>query len=501
MPHTQQALSGYSYIAGQWQQGSSERFYGFSPAQNEPLSQAYYDISLDLVDAACERAAQTFVIYRQTSTQVRSEFLNAIADEIEALGEQLLEVTHQETNLPMARLQGERGRTINQLRAFADALAQNLAPLHISREDLADPARQPLPKPHTKLKYLPLGPVAVFGASNFPYAFSTLGGDTAAALAAGCPVVMKSHRAHPGTSELMTRAIDKAIQRCDMPAGVFSMLQGVNYDISHRLVAAPQIKAVGFTGSMGVAKALMATIQTRAEPIPFYGELGSINPQVILPEALHSKPELAEQLCASMLMGNGQFCTSPGLWLVPATGCDAFMDKVIESINTAPSDTLLTPGIVRSFAHAIESLTECKATTLVAQGARQRDFHANAHVFSCDAKAFLQTSLLHEEVFGPCALIVHYTDSVQLMAVINALEGQLTASVHGADEQNDEHQALLEALSYKVGRLIFEQMPTGVEVCPSMNHGGPFPSSTDVRSTSVGLEAMRRFMRPLCVQK
>ncbi|WP_462159711.1 aldehyde dehydrogenase (NADP(+)) [Pseudoalteromonas sp. GB56] len=493
-------LSGYSYIAGQWQQGSDARFNSFSPAKNEPLNHEYYDITLDLVDAACEAAHQAFHAYRQTSMQARSEFLHAIADEIEALGEQLLEVTQQETNLPMARLQGERGRTINQLRAFADALADDLAPLHMRCSDAADPLRQPLPKPRTELKHIPVGPIAVFGASNFPYAFSTLGGDTAAALAAGCPVVMKSHRAHPGTSELMTRAIDNAIARCTMPAGVFSMLQGVNYDIAHRLVVAKQIKAVGFTGSMGVAKALMATIQSREEVIPFYGELGSINPQVILPKALQQKPELAQHVCASMLMGNGQFCTSPGLWLVPSEGSDEFLQHVRQSINAAPSDTLLTPGILRSFEQAIHDLNQCESTTLLAAGEKSQDFHANAHVFSCDAEQFLQTPLLHEEVFGPCALLVHYKDRAQLMALVNALEGQLTASVHGIDSDNDDDATLLEALSYKVGRLIFEQMPTGVEVCQSMNHGGPFPSSTDVRSTSVGIEAMRRFMRPLCVQ-
>ncbi|MEO2279572.1 aldehyde dehydrogenase (NADP(+)) [Pseudoalteromonas pernae] len=497
MPHT---LTGFSYIAGQWHQGSDTRFYGFSPAQNEPLNQAYYDITLDLVDAACSAAQQAFVAYRQTSMQARSEFLHAIADEIDALGEQLLDTTHQETNLPMARLQGEKGRTMNQLRAFADALAHDLAPLNLHCEDAADPARQPLPKPHTQLKHLPVGPVAVFGASNFPYAFSTLGGDTAAALAAGCPVVMKSHRAHPGTSELMTQAIDKAIMRCNMPAGVFSMLQGVNYDIAHRLVAAQQIKAVGFTGSMGVAKALMTTIQSREEVIPFYGELGSINPQVVLPNALQSKPQLAQQLCASMLMGNGQFCTSPGLWLIPHDGADEFLHQVQQSISAAPSDTLLTPGILRSFVQAIDSLTQCTATNLVAKGEKSRDFHANAHVFSCDAQQFLDTPLLHEEVFGPSALIVRYRDMTQLLSIINALEGQLTASIHGFNEQSDIDQSVFEVLSYKVGRLIKEQMPTGVEVCQSMNHGGPFPSSTDVRSTSVGIEAMRRFMRPLCVQ-
>ncbi|QFU06400.1 NADP-dependent fatty aldehyde dehydrogenase (plasmid) [Pseudoalteromonas sp. THAF3] len=491
-------LSGLSFIAGQWQSEQQQVFHAFCPARNEDMATPFYNASLQDVESACASAERAFIAYRGTSYQQRSEFLHAIADEIEALGDELLNTTHLETNLPLARLQGERGRTMNQLRAFADALADNLAPLHLHYHDAGEPNRTPLPKPDTTLRFLPLGPVAVFGASNFPYAFSTLGGDTAAALAAGCPVIVKSHPAHPGTSELMTRAIAKAISRCQMPEGTFAMLQGTDHSIAHQLVSAKQIKAVGFTGSLTVAKALMSTIHSREEVIPFYGELGAINPQLILPQALASARTLGQQLCASLLMGHGQFCTSPGLWLVPTHGSDELIAAVREHIGDASSDTLLSPSIIDAYERDTKALVQCNGVQLLAQGHKSAPFHAQAQVFTCSAEGFINTPMLHQEVFGPAALIVRYDDEQQLMHLIDALEGQLTASIYGEQAQ---HQPLIERLSYKVGRLIYGQMPTGVEVCQSMNHGGPYPAATDVRSTSVGLEAMRRFLRPLCVQR
>ncbi|NYR13506.1 aldehyde dehydrogenase (NADP(+)) [Pseudoalteromonas sp. MIP2626] len=495
-------LTGQSLVAGKWL-GSSEHgeFQAFSPAGNRPLETLFFNINREQLNTAINAADSAFLEYRKTSYQQRAAFLDCIAEQILLLGDKLVAQTHQETNLPLARLQGERMRTVNQLKAFASALRTNPdSPLGLKIVDEADATRTPLPKPHTELNYLPLGPVAVFGASNFPYAFSTLGGDTAAALAAGCPVIVKNHTAHPGTGELMARAALAAIKQCAMPVGVFAMVQSKAYATSHQLVAAPAIKAVGFTGSFNVASTLQATIEKRDEPIPFYGELGSINPQIVLAnKALNQGDEIATALCQSMLMGNGQFCTSPGLWLIPA-GCDELEASIARSISSAASDTLLTPGIVKTFKRQIIQRNELSAISLLAKGQLTEDFHANAHVFSCDVDNYLAQPLLREEVFGPAALVVRYDSEQQLMTMISQLEGQLTASIHGTQDDLAKAGHFIEALQYKVGRLIQNQMPTGVEVCGSMNHGGPFPSSTDVRSTSVGTNAMLRFMRPICYQ-
>jgi NADP-dependent aldehyde dehydrogenase len=495
-------LTGQSLVAGQWIGDSANgEFNAFSPARNEPLPTRFFNLSATELDGAIAAAQSAFYEYRKTSFAQRADFLTCIADHILALGDALLDQTHQETNLPMMRLQGERMRTVNQLKAFAAALRENPeSPLGLKVVDEADATRTPLPKPHTELNYLPLGPVAVFGASNFPYAFSTLGGDTAAALAAGCPVIVKNHTAHPGTGELMARAALAAIKECAMPLGVFAMVQSKAYDMSHQLVAAPEIKAVGFTGSFNVASKLQATIAKREEPIPFYGELGSINPQVVLPnKAIDHSQEIAQSLCQSMLMGNGQFCTSPGLWLVP-TGCDELEAHITACIDDAPSDTLLTPGIVNTFKHQIAARSQLDKVSVLGAGKLAQAFHANAHVFACNGDDYLATPALQEEVFGPAALVVRYDSEQLLMTLVNQLQGQLTASVHGTDADLNKAGSLIEALQYKVGRLIKNQMPTGVEVCGSMNHGGPFPSSTDVRSTSVGANAMLRFMRPICYQ-
>ncbi|MBQ4811215.1 aldehyde dehydrogenase (NADP(+)) [Pseudoalteromonas luteoviolacea] len=495
------AITGLSYIAGQWLGNEDGKtFQSFCPGTNEQLPTTFYDATEAQLEQAAEAAQAAFKPYRNLSNQQRAEFLNSIAQEILDLGDILIETTMQETNLPRQRLEGERMRTVSQLRAFANALEQDLAPLNLSYVDEADASRAPLPKPRTELSHIPVGVVAVFGASNFPYAFSTLGGDTAAALAAGCPVIVKTHNAHPATSELMTKAIDSAIKKCNMPDGVFSMLQAKAYSISHQLVSHPVVKAVGFTGSFNVANALIETINKREEAIPFYGELGSVNPQVIFKDkASLAGPALAQQLVASLLMGNGQFCTSPGVWFVPA-GQAEFEDAAIEAIKAASSDTLLTPGILKSFISAIAGFESNSNVTKLAKGKLEKPYHADAHLFACDVETFLADKHLQEEVFGPCALIVRYNSDESLVKAIDSLAGQLTASVHGTEQELTHHAELINDLHYKVGRITLGQMPTGVEICASMNHGGPFPSSTDVRSTSVGLQAMTRFLRPLCIQ-
>ena len=495
-------ISGASFIAGKWLfEENAAVFNAFSPKNNEQIDTVFYEATSAMLDKAVLAGHAAFKIYRKISFPERAKFLSTIANEIEALGDELISVTHNETGLPTTRLYGERTRTIEQLRTFAKGLScSHDGILNLSKVDEADLQRTPIAKPRTQLDYLPVGVVAVFGASNFPYAFSTLGGDTAAALAAGCPVIMKSHTAHPATNELMTRAIERAINKCSMPDGVFSMIQAKKYDIAHALVAADEIKAVGFTGSFNVANKLIETINKRKEIIPFYGELGSINPQFIMQnKAKESAVQLGEQLCHSMLMGNGQFCTSPGIWMIPSTA-NALLDSVQTTISVSESDSLLSPNILNNFRKGIANLINLTGVELLAKGKLSKSFHANAHVFETDISTFLATPELQHEVFGPMALVVKYDSHKQLNELIDKLEGQLTASIHGTVTDLAEAEDMIEALQYKVGRIIENQMPTGVEVCASMNHGGPHPSSSDVRATSVGLNAIQRFIRPICRQ-
>jgi NADP-dependent aldehyde dehydrogenase len=495
-------LTATSYIAGQWQAAQhTGTFQAFSPANNQPLEVLFHNASEQQVNDAVTAAEQAFGHYRKLPLIRRAEFLETIAEEVLALGDELITTTMAETNLPRQRLEGERGRTVNQLKAFATALRDELAELQLEKSQAAEPERQPLPKPKTQLKHLPVGVVAVFGASNFPYAFSTLGGDTAAALAAGCPVVHKGHPAHPATCELMTRAIAAAAVKCDLPAGIFSMLQAKTYDVAHWLVKAPAVKAVGFTGSFSAANALQQTIASRAEPIPFYGELGSTNPQLVLPQkAAEAGAQLAEQLVQSMLMGNGQFCTSPGIWFVPKAASAEFIAAVKTQVAGSASDTLLTPGILKAFEQSVAELQTQPEVECLQAAEKAEPFHAAAQVYYCDIADFINNEQLQQEIFGPAALMVGYEDVAQLEEMVAQLDGQLTASVHATAADLQQADALIETLQYRVGRLIYGQMPTGVEVCATMNHGGPFPASTDVRSTSVGLEALRRFVRPICIQ-
>lgn len=492
-------LTGKSLIAGEWCAGSqADVFHAYAPIEDDYLPEPFYNATDSMVEEAAQRAGAAFIPFAETSRAERATFLDTIAEEILNLGPQLIEITSKETGLPQARLEGERGRTVNQLKLFAHYL-RNGNDNSITEE--ADLNRTPLPKPATQLTYLAVGPVAVFGASNFPYAFSTAGGDTASALAAGCPVIVKGHPAHPGTSELTAQAIDKAIKRCGLPCGVFSLLQSAQRDLSHRLVTHPIIKAVGFTGSFTVASSLISSMDNREERIPFYGELGSINPQVIFPNKAQQEGEtLAQQLVQSLTLGQGQFCTNPGVWFVPASA-SKLIETAAELVKNTPSGPLLTQNITRSYRSATEALGKMAGVDVLAQAPLSQLHHVGAQLFKTSADVFVTTPELHEEVFGPSGLIVTYEDQQQLTKLINGLEGQLTASLLATEQDLVDANGLITQLKYKIGRLIYNQMPTGVEVCYSMNHGGPFPASTDVRSTSVGTEAMSRFLRPLCTQK
>lgn len=491
-------LTGKSLIAGEWLAvEGSESFTAYSPLDDKSLSQTYFNASDELLLQAAESAQEAFYQYAETSKEQRAEFLETVADQIMALGDDLLHLTHQETGLPIARLTGERGRTVNQLKLFAHYLRTGF---HLTVYEKADPTRKPLPKPATRLEYLPVGPVAVFGASNFPYAFSTLGGDTASALAAGCPVIVKAHPAHPGTSELMAVAINKALYQCGLSQGIFSLLQSNKRELSHKLVQNPTVKAVGFTGSFGVAMSLQESIDKRQERIPLYGELGSINPQIVLPDtAQENAQDLATTLVESLVLGQGQFCTNPGLWLVP-TDANQFLATAAQAIEQQLAGPLLTKGIQNSFVKGVDALNSHEGVVLLGKGLAGESFHARAHLFKTSAENFIQNQTLHAEVFGPCGLVVCYDSLQELIKIVDSLEGQLTASILGTSEEVAKQTELTKRLKHKVGRLIFNQMPTGVEVCYSMNHGGPYPSTTDVRATSVGVEAMKRFLRPICFQ-
>lgn len=491
-------LTGKSLIAGEWLASEeATSFQAYCPIDDSYMEQAYFNANESLLNLAAAQAENAFYQYAETTKEQRAKFLETIAEQILKLGDELLEVTHKETALPMQRLTGEIGRTVNQLNIFAHYLRNGL---DMTIEEAADPSRSPLPKPATKLEHLPVGPVAVFGASNFPYAFSVAGGDTASALAAGCSVIVKGHPAHPGTSELVAGAIAKAAELSNMPAGVFSMLQTVEPELSHKLVTHPVIKAVGFTGSFAVASALQTSIDTRKERIPLYGELGSINPQVVLPKKGQVEAQtLAETLVQSLVMGAGQFCTNPGLWLVPESSSE-FLQFAASALTQQAAGPLLTKGIFSTYQKAVSELSQTQGVTMLATGQSGEAHHASPRLFKTDAITFIGNEQLHQEVFGPSGLVVTYQDQEQLAAIVDSLEGQLTASILATEEELTEQQELINKLKFKVGRLIFNQMPTGVEVCYSMNHGGPYPATTDVRTTSVGTEAMKRFLRPICLQ-
>ena len=493
-------LTGKNLIAGQWIGETTNGFVAIDAALNLPMTIKFADATKEEIEQAITSANHAFASYSQLAAVERAKFLRTIGEQIMALGDELITIASQETGLPQARIQGERGRTVGQLGLFANLLEQGEYQGVI---DLADAQREPLPKPDTRLGYLPLGVVGVFAASNFPLAFSTAGGDTASALAAGCPVVMKAHAAHPGTAELVARAISNALTLCELDQGVFSLIQGKNYDIASQIVTHPLIKAVGFTGSERVGMILQQQINQRAEPIPFYGELGSVNPQFIMPNKLQQDAEsLGQGLVASLLMGQGQFCTSPGIWVYVADShSDAFERAAIAAVKESSAGIMLTPAIAATYQAAVKEWQSIANVTLLAQGQAAEATHlCQAALFATDLATFKANKALHEEVFGACALLVRCENHAEMLAFIALLKGNLTASIHATDADLAESRSVAIAVAHKVGRLIYNQMPTGVEVCASMNHGGPFPASTDLRSTSVGSEAIKRFQRPICYQ-
>ncbi|WP_289139404.1 aldehyde dehydrogenase (NADP(+)) [uncultured Pseudomonas sp.] len=479
--------------------GTRTAIRAINPATDAALEPAYPGGSTEQVAQACALAWSAFDSYRETSLAARAEFLETIASEIEALGDELIERAVAETGLPHARIQGERGRTCQQLRTFARTVRAGEW-LDV-RVDGAQPGRQPLPRADLRQRQVPLGPVAVFGASNFPLAFSVAGGDTASALAAGCPVIVKAHGAHPGTSELVGRALARAVKQCGLPEGVFSLLYGSGREVGIALVSDPKIKAVGFTGSQSGGIALCQAAQARPEPIPVYAEMSAINPVYLFPGALKARGEaLAQGFVASLTQGAGQFCTNPGLVIaVQGPELQQFVSLASDLLQRSPAQTMLTPGIFQAYEAGVSALAEhahCLACGLPAQGPNQ----CQAQLFTTHAQDFLTNPHLQAEVFGAASLLVQCADNAQMRQVTEHLEGQLTATLHLDEGDVEQARALLPALERKAGRLLVNGWPTGVEVCDAMVHGGPFPATSDSRSTSVGTAAILRFLRPVCYQ-
>lgn len=475
-------------------------FRALSAATGEPVGPAFPVHGPADVDAACAAAAEAFAVYRATGREERAAFLETIAEEILAIGDPLIEAAMRESGLPRARLEGERGRTVGQLRMFAGVVRAGA--WQQLRIDPALPERQPLPRPDLRLRMIPVGPVAVFGASNFPLAFSTAGGDTASALAAGCPVVVKGHPAHPETGALVAAAIARAVAACGLPAGVFGHLTGPSNELGAALVQDPRIAAVGFTGSRAGGLALARLAQARPVPIPVYAEMSSINPVLLLPEALKARgAALGTAFAGSLTMGAGQFCTNPGLVLaIAGEGLDAFLAAAAEAISTAAAQTMLTNGICKAYAGGVATLAALPGVERVASGLAGDAGQGQAALFRTSAKAFMAETAMGHEVFGASSLVVVCADEAELASVIGALEGQLTATLHMDAADEALAGRLLPLLEMRAGRILANGWPTGVEVCHAMVHGGPFPATSDPRTTSVGSLAIDRFLRPVCYQ-
>ncbi len=486
---------GKHLIAGNWVAG--ETSFKSSPAHGTAFE---YPVGTTAhVDAAVEAAEEAFWSYGYSTREQRAEFLNLIADEIDKRGDEITEIGTSESGLPEARLQGERGRTVGQLRLFASHILKG--DYLDRRHDEALPDRAPLPRPELHMVQRPIGPVAVFGASNFPLAFSTAGGDTAAALAAGCPVVVKGHSAHPGTSEIVAQAIDAAVKALGIHPGVFSLIQGGRRDVGTALVQHPLINAVGFTGSLGGGRALFDLCAARPNPIPFFGELGSVNPMFLLPEAMAARSEgIANGWAASLTMGAGQFCTNPGVAVVIA-GDDAvaFRDAMTKALEPIGAQTMLTDGMADAYREGRDRVSGTTGVQeLLTTSCDLRN--ATPYLYATTGKEWLANESLGEEVFGPLGLIVEVADMDEMIAVAKSLHGQLTCTLHMDEGDTENAGKLMPIIERKAGRLLANGYPTGVEVSDTMVHGGPYPASTNFGATSVGTLSIRRFLRPVCYQ-
>ncbi len=495
-------VTGEIHVNGRWVKGDGPAYSAVNPASGEPLAPVMSSADAAQVDQAAAAAAAAFSTYSRTGLAQRAAFLRLCADEIMALGDSLCDRLSAETGYPRARAEGERARTCGQLRMFADYIETGD---HLDvRIDTAQPERQPLPKPDLRFMQQALGPVAVFGAANFPLAFSVAGGDTASALAAGCPVLTKGHPSHPGTCELVARAMASAVEKSGLPAGVFSLLMG-GEEVGARLVQAADVKAVGFTGSFTGGTALQRLAGQRPEPIPVFAEMGSVNPVVLLPEALRASADsIARGFVGSLTLGTGQFCVNPGLVLALEGGeLEDFLNAAAEKLQQVDAGVMLNQRICAGYDEGLASYRGRNYVQLVAEGraaSGDKGFVAQAALLRTRAEDFLAHPDIHAEIFGPVSLVVVCNNVAQLRQVLGQLEGQLSGTIHCTEAELARHTDLVDILTRKVGRLVINGFPTGVEVCPSMMHGGPFPASTDARFTSVGTAAIKRFLRPVCYQ-
>ncbi|MBC6999204.1 aldehyde dehydrogenase (NADP(+)) [Cytophaga sp. FL35] len=494
-------ITGKNYVGNELSGQGTSTYKTFNPAENIDTEWELLEATGEEIDNAAKKASDAFLEYKNFSGTKKSEFLKAIANEIEALGDELIETYCKESGLPAGRAKGERGRTMGQLRAFATLLEEGS--WVEATVDTAQPDREPLPKVDIRKMLVPLGPIAVFGSSNFPLAFSTAGGDTASALAAGCPVIVKSHPMHAATGELVASAIIKAAQATGMPDGVFSNLNSSGIEVGKKLVLHPAIKGVGFTGSIKGGMALYNLAQQRDEPIPVFAEMGSVNPVVVLPSALKENgSDWAQKYAGSITLGAGQFCTNPGLILgIEGEELNHFIKELGNSIEILDPTCMLHPNIHRNYEKGKEELSNQGGVDVVAEYSKETNPNfGKQKVLTIAGSNFLDNPKLHEEVFGPFSIVVRCTDEKELTAVIGRLKGQLTGTILGSASEFETFSRTIATLQSKVGRLIFNGVPTGVEVCPSMHHGGPFPATSDSRFTSVGTSAIKRWVRPVSFQ-
>lgn len=493
-------FSGDLLIGGSNVRGAAATFSAINPANGSAMNPTFAGATKAQVEMATALAWDAFPVYKETTLEDRARFLETIAEGIISLGDDLILRAMDETGLPRTRIEGERARTVGQLRLFAkevrDGKFQEL------RFDSADADRKPVAKPDLRLRNIALGPVAVFGASNFPLAFSVAGGDTASALAAGCPVVVKAHSAHPGTSALVGKAVVDAVTACGLPPGTFALLFDAGFEVGQTLVADPRIRAVGFTGSRRGGTALMKIASERRQPIPVYAEMSSINPVILYPSALRNRgSKIGTSFASALTLGAGQFCTNPGLIIaVDGSGLDAFIESAGAAISGAQAQTMLTGGICEAYRKGVARLSSSSSVWQVAAGKNGTSYQAAAALFETTAAAFLRDPALQEEIFGASGLIVRCKDEAELREVIESLEGQLTIALHVDAEDIAAASTIIPQLELLAGRLLVNGFGTGVEVSPAMVHGGPYPATSDGRSTSVGTLAIYRFLRPVSYQ-
>jgi NADP-dependent aldehyde dehydrogenase len=495
-------LLGQSIVNGKPLEGTGAAFQGMATAEGTRLDPVYRSASADDVDLAARLADDAFATYSKLSGAERARFLRHIAAGIEAITAEVVERAHRETALPVPRLQGEVGRTVNQLRLFAQVAEEGSWAM--ARIDPAMPERKPLPRADIRSVLLPIGPVAVFGSSNFPLAFSVAGGDTASALAAGNPVIVKAHSAHPGTSELVGQVIANSVKECGLPPGTFALIFGSGSVVGSALVEHPSIKVVGFTGSLHAGRSLMQLAAARPEPIPCYMEMSSTNPFIVLPEALRTRaPQIAEGLFGSFTLGVGQFCTKPGLVFLPNDeNADALVAGLVARVEQAAASPMLTEGIYKSYKSLLAAREQVSGVEVLALSSPEPagSVKAPPALFQVNGSDLLSDPELTEEIFGPTTLVIRYANREELLKLAQSLEGQLTATLHGTEADILAAADLIAILERKAGRLVVNSFPTGVEVCHAMVHGGPYPATSDSRTTSVGTQAIYRFARPVCYQ-